>query len=125
MYSDPGIIPKAIDYESRRHKADLEIEEEAKKIMEQRDEVNQKQRIEIEQKLNDQGLDPEEIEFRLERFDKNIRLFTNDYDSAKRQYERIKLGEEIEQAKNSPVPHIFTQRYCRTCLLWRPPKASH
>ena len=56
--------------------------------------------------------------------DPGVILQNKNYDQVLRRYTWEEILEKESQLDPS-VPKIYQRRFCRTCLIWRPKKASH
>lgn len=114
------------NYLSLKQAIDMEKDNTIKLKLKEAEERNRAERAKLEQELKDEGVAESMIIERLQRFDKTTAGSLNyQYVATKHDFESKNLEKKSEDAQNLSRPHIFTKRYCNTCLIWRPEGVSH
>jgi hypothetical protein len=138
-FTDPGIIPRNHpDFQVERLKQMGKTNEEIEEIMKRGEkDKNKRSKRESQNKLKDEFDFPEEEKKDqnmekelLEKENNSKRIihmfsvsddeFTND-----KKYDPNQSGIFVQSEAPKETPSIFKERYCHTCKIIRPPKASH
>ena len=125
-YTDPGVLLRPKEYLSLKQADHIKKEKVIKDYLAELQEKSRLERIDIETQMRNDGATDEQIQLRLKRFDNLVKVnWTYEVSARKYKFDQLEKIRKEMISKEITQPHIFTTRYCNTCLIWKPSGVSH